>query len=403
MVSNSDMARTIAERATERVRKAWRLWPWPDLTITEERAFRTIWNSTRQFRVVGENGKPDEVFYLGVNPDTADYTSQGYYRVKANAPGDPPVGTAPTNTTYFEVFTLVDKFIALDQTCRRPIGEMIGVYKGNPRLSCPEPLSYVRSEKGIDVSRYCSGWSVFVKYLMKPEKFTMTPYIGSKMYVRNDLVYDFLTGECYVALVDSTGHEPTETSYWRRSQFPEFLQDYVKAGAYADGLKESDETATAEQVTVRRQTKADADAEANDALYREIDLLIAQGQKFSYYKRWWRWAGWGWCYSPPYTNGSTVTTLTDECDEESFQPEPPSQGIHWEYHPEITALAGGGSSLAAFDATLWLVGSRIDLLIGGQAQSHYLKSGAADALDPGHTAMANYNAATNNKHWERGL
>src|SRR5262245_51357903 len=77
-------ARTIAERINERVRTGWTYWPFPELTLTEERAYRTVWNSTHQFY------RGDELFYL---------PSATYYKVKPDAPSDPPIGQPPEQET----------------------------------------------------------------------------------------------------------------------------------------------------------------------------------------------------------------------------------------------------------------------------------------------------------------
>ena len=71
------------------------------------------------------NGNPDAVLYL---PNTT------YYVVLQCALMDPPVGTLPTNTTYWQVLTPVDSYIEYDQPCKRSIGVVSGVYKEDPRL-----------------------------------------------------------------------------------------------------------------------------------------------------------------------------------------------------------------------------------------------------------------------------
>src|ERR1043165_736886 len=95
--------RAIARHITRRARYGWQYWPWPELSHTEERPFRTIWNSTLQFLRSNAQGVPDELFYLGdsyvpsLGPSAPSSFGPnfGYYVVLAAAPSDPPPGTAP--------------------------------------------------------------------------------------------------------------------------------------------------------------------------------------------------------------------------------------------------------------------------------------------------------------------
>ena len=44
---SSDAGLSISDNLNARVQTAWFLWEWPEWTITEERAFRQIWNDSR--------------------------------------------------------------------------------------------------------------------------------------------------------------------------------------------------------------------------------------------------------------------------------------------------------------------------------------------------------------------
>src|SRR4030095_5280321 len=106
--------RALVGHINERVRKICKAWRGPEWELTEERAFRQVWNSNHQYlRQSPVDGKPDEVFYIPTGM---------YYQVRKEAVADPPVGIPPTNTLYFLVLSYVDSFIAYDQGCRRSIG-----------------------------------------------------------------------------------------------------------------------------------------------------------------------------------------------------------------------------------------------------------------------------------------
>ena len=86
-----------------------------------------------QFYQVGADGKPDEVFYIP-NVATASLVDAAYYRVNEAAVTSPPIGTLPTDTTYWEKMDTVDTYVAYDQACRRRIGEVLEVFANNPAV-----------------------------------------------------------------------------------------------------------------------------------------------------------------------------------------------------------------------------------------------------------------------------
>lgn len=72
----------------------------------------------------------------------------------------------------------------------------------------------------------------------------------------------------------------------------------------------------------------------------------------------------------------------------------------------ITSLTGGGNTaLDGIPTTLLGTGARMDFRLtpGGPIQSWVIESGTADPADPGQVAPLDFNAGTNNKHWEQEL
>lgn len=74
------------------------------------------------------------------------------------------------------------------------------------------------------------------------------------------------------------------------------------------------------------------------------------------------------------------------------------------YAPSVTALRSGPFSLESVDTKEDLI--EVDtiyfILIGGYPQAWIMKTGAADVADPtGQVAPLDYDAGTNDKHWER--
>jgi hypothetical protein len=247
----------------------------------------------------------------------------------------------------------VDAYIAFDQVCRRRIGEVLSVYGNNPAVvKPPREMGHRVNQNGAQVYEGAGLLTVFVRYLTPAEKFTTFPYIGSRTYLRGDVVYVPEQGECYQALQVTTGKDPvTETSYWRQCLMPEVLAQYVKAGAFSDSLRESDTSDERDPVMlqIRGQQAGLADAEAEDELNRQINRLQAQGQNYSYLpfgvmvRRSVGGAGvpgvfWSTPayvlqgaassnYGPLAPTGEGMTTISDQCETEwgYIPPAPPAE------------------------------------------------------------------------------
>ena len=301
---NRNHAQAYVNAINQHTRTGWEYTDWPDLDETREVAFRPRWNATKTFLRAGVNGLPDEVFYI---------PTLSYYRVIATAPGDPPPGTLPTDATYFTPLSLVDKYIDLDEPCRRAIGEVWGVYAGNPRLNgCARGLPFRPSEKGIDVTP-CGGPTAFIRFQIRPSQFTSELYDAAKAYKKNELCYwspeQGGDGNCYRRLSAGNGVAPSSTATWALVPMPYRISQYVMLRAAASLAEE-------------RATKTDLENKAETALIREIDKLYEQGKPLPRYRigfaqrRRIPYGLTGWICSLAWDAASAVTTLTDECEDE---------------------------------------------------------------------------------------
>lgn len=273
-----------------RVIEAWEFWDWPELEVAEERAFRTIWNATRQFQL------DDELFYI---------PTFKYYKAIAT----PPLGTLPTDLAYFEEATITNRYIALDQTGKRPIDKAVGVYHGNPTDPCSMcGLGFAPSHNGIQLNGY-GGPTAFLRYRITPPQFTDVAWNSTTLYQVNDKVYFNDDGDCYQAIHQNQNHSPSETAYWRKIEMPQFLAPFIQFQVASDM---SDDAGAGQRW----------DAAAADVLVRKVNKLLEQGQTHQYRIRRnagcrTQWplgtTGFFWSASPPWTD-ITTTTLTDEDD-----------------------------------------------------------------------------------------
>jgi hypothetical protein len=307
---SSDISNALIDHINYRVRTICSAWLWPEWVITEERAFRPVWNSTEAYlKVSTTDALPDEVFYLGAAYVVGGEfgTGYGYYRVKATAVTDPPIGTVPTNTTYWEAITPVDTFIAYDQRDRRALGQVLNVFSRNPRVptgSNGGMRRFTPSEKGIDVIG--SGvTTVFITHKMPCPSYTMTPYVAGKTYTRADTVFDPTTGECYQA-IDTTTVAPSDATHWNWIPFLDAWAGYVCNGAFADSLMEFDQGGNGDLQAKMVLSQA-ANDRADTQFQLEVDSLAIQGQKLK----------WNFCgqtrnyWTESEACGCGLVTLTD--------------------------------------------------------------------------------------------
>lgn len=268
-----DVALNVLEHINNRVRFAWSVWDWPDINLVEWRAFRTIWNGSS---IIFKRG--DELYYLGdgvtvpaanVDPP-APGANAGYYTCTADA----PQGTVPTNTNYFSPLDLVDRYIAYSQTHQNVIGELLDVYKINPREKrLTKTLRFYPSSRGIDI------WTgldiVWIRFKIPCAEFTLTPALPGVTSIGTKF-YDPASGDCYMITATLDGPDVLNSS--TLIPFPFFLAGYVRAAVYSDTILDT----TTGDASVRMALSQQANAEAEMYLQREIDALATQGQRFQY-------------------------------------------------------------------------------------------------------------------------
>lgn len=390
-----DMQLALIEHVNKRVEDAILAWTFPEWVTTEERAFRQVWRSDKQYlRNNPATRLPDEVF---------DIPTVTYYRVNKDALADPPVGTLPTDTTYFTPLDSaeVNRYIEYDQPGKRAIGTVLGIYASDPRMaySNARGLCFMPSEFGIDVYNPPNP-TVFVMYVRPKPIYTMQPQLVGRVYTRGTVVFDPASNECFRALLD-TAQDVTDTNAWTRVPFLDAWYNYVRYGAYADSFGEVDPTLPINDKLILKQ---DADQKAMDALQSQIDALVNQGQRL----RWnFRKRNRCWCESIVWSGG-TVTTLTDIDEPDWIYPVTPEQpAVKWMYRPEIVSIDGTAPSLKTFPTRLYLAGSLIELVVTEadgtkESQRWQLEDGpASDDTDPGQLVPNDYEGTTNSKHWVR--
>jgi len=211
----------LTEFINDRVREALEFTFWPELTLSEQRAFRDDWLVTTAY-VTG-----DEVW---------DPTSEEYYIALQDNTGSTPASNPGDWGTDFTVSTLIE----YEQDGKTPLGYIEGVYKDNPE-TCERPrgVAYVIAPTGVRVFD-AGGSQVYVRFMEREPIFTSVLWSASETNVIGDLRYDTASGECYKALLSSLNVTPVgNPATWEIIKFPWAFAAYVRwAAGEMDTLRE---------------------------------------------------------------------------------------------------------------------------------------------------------------------
>lgn len=243
----SAQAEGLTRYINKHLRRGWEIYPWPELTIREERFFRDAYNA-------------GTTYGLG-----AEVYGNGSYYQSAQAGN---TNRALTLTAWWTPLTEFSRYIDLEQTGKTPIGEVVEVWTTQPYLSpsmdrvVPFRIGADRIE--LDPIGLLSAW---VEYRIRPSEMSATTWSGATAYAKGDRVYLASTGQTYLALAGSTNQLPsTATSFWSVEPMPYILAPYVTHAAYADALREDGQ-----------HDKARAErGEAESLLEDEMDKLNLQ-------------------------------------------------------------------------------------------------------------------------------
>ena len=243
----SAQAEGLTRYINKHLRRGWEIYPWPELTIREERFFRDAYNAGTTY------GLGAEVYGNG-----------GYY-ASAQAAN---TNQLLTNAAWWTPLTEFSRYIALEQTGKTPIGEVVEVRTSQPNLSpstdrvVPFRIGSDRIE--LDPIGVLSAW---VEYRIRPSEMSATTHSMATAYAAGDRVYLASTGQTYRALANNTGQLPSGApNVWSVEPMPYILAPYVTHAAYCDALREDGQH---DKARVER-------AEAESLLDDEMDKINQQ-------------------------------------------------------------------------------------------------------------------------------
>jgi hypothetical protein len=136
-----------------------------------------------------------------------------------------------------EARTPVNHIIPYDDPT--PLGKPLKVYLVDPRINDgPFDIPPSMEAEGVHVG-YDHGTQVWIKFMPRPNVYTLKPYLITWAYFTGDTVFDQFSGNCYKSLQDNnTGHNLTDPAWWTIVPFPYVLSTIVMRGAYSMALRD---------------------------------------------------------------------------------------------------------------------------------------------------------------------
>lgn len=253
-LSSQDAA--LAEYLTSAVAYVWNLEDWPQTTATELR--QVLGEGYDKCMYTYESDFVGGYYYIGRAPANSNFEDPVWRIKRVTTTPDGRVLNIDTalNVTWTDRTThmyIEDSsnssgeeipYIPLIVLGQNPIGEILGIYSEDPANKANViEYNFALSDSTVLIvdGRYTGG-DLYVKFQLPVPQFTSEEYNSAATYFADDLVYLDSTGDCYLALKESTGVAPTDEEFWLRQRVPMFLADYLKIQAYADTLSEDGQT-----------------------------------------------------------------------------------------------------------------------------------------------------------------
>ncbi len=201
--------------------------------------------------------------------DRVFYPTTGLYYACHTA----STGNAPTNTSYWGVLTVFDRYVDYEQSGQTVIGEVLEVWDGHPyRSYAAEPVDYVLSENGVQIVKNCPY--VWVQFRLRMDSLTGDAWDSATVYTAGQQVYyrtSSTRGNFYNCVTTtSAGESPVSAAAkWSVVELPLVLKGYLVSALHAEWL-----------IGDGQVDKGFAElARAKARLAEQVELLAAQQQQ----------------------------------------------------------------------------------------------------------------------------
>jgi hypothetical protein len=223
----------------QRVRRGWMYGQWPELMLSEQRAFRAHYRDTKS--------------YLGGDEVYDPVTDAYYVALQAST------GAALTDATKWQAVTDLDPYLLWAQEDLWPLWYVEWVSDNDPERYADRRKSreFLKTRKGLQVLGSVIPTKVWVRHRARPNNvFTRTAFDPANPPSLGGIAYRDADGECYQAVIRNGANA------WNKIDFPAFLQSYVELGVLADDLRADGQKERAEYYEAKAREELEREWQA---------------------------------------------------------------------------------------------------------------------------------------------
>jgi len=262
------------------LKTAWEAEVWPDLTRTEQRYLRDLFDVATTYVTGDEIYYPTEKkYYHALRSSTGNaptslayfaesklgYSAADYNALTAYLAGDAvyypatdrfyqchtaSTGNLPTNIAFWGPLVPFVPVVAYEQQGQSKLGDVVGCWTRNPRVyTNAVRVPFRLTERGVSLLGLIQS-SFWVEYRIRPPKFFGEVFDALATYVEEEQVY--LSPDFYTCAIDTAaGESPVTTpASWDVVEIPEIFQAYVIHAAYVRWLRSDGQNDKAAQESV---------------------------------------------------------------------------------------------------------------------------------------------------------
>lgn len=236
-----EQRKSLIRIANFKLRTLWELFPWPPLTVIEQRQYRASYAGGTTYALGAE---------------VYDATTDAYY-VSAQAAN---TGHAVTDTAWWTPATDLDKYIEIAASGKTVIGQLFNVTDVNPRLSavpCRVAFELIGDRVQFASDAPNTPW---LEFQLAPSQLGPKVWASAETVTTGEVRYyeSGIYGDCYIALQSNTATTPpSDAAKWALCKIPDFLAEPLAWLISADQLRADGQ----EEKAAQREGMANAAAE----------------------------------------------------------------------------------------------------------------------------------------------
>jgi hypothetical protein len=216
-----EQRKALIRIANFKLRTLWESFPWPPLTVLEQRQYRPSWS------IISVYAAGDEIY---------DPTLDAYYESVQSGNND----HARTDTAWWTPATDLDRYLEIAASGKTVIGQLFAVTDLDPRLSSVptmQPFELRGDRVQFDSDAPNTPW---LEFQLMPSPLSPKVWASAENVTTGEVRYyeSGIYGDCYIALANNTATTPpSDAAKWALCSVPDFLAEALAWLISADQLR----------------------------------------------------------------------------------------------------------------------------------------------------------------------